>query len=134
MTKRTKYHLLTCDLIPKLLIDSITLDHAKNNQQNLSTAWMDYRKTFDLIPHALQETADLDTFTEKILNGKLHFLCSDGCLDCTLKIHKFLPKITSFLSVIVKNWKSSLQISAPNRTNSTNLINILKYLFQCNCP
>ena len=23
-----------------------------------------------------QETADLDTFTEKILNGKLHFLCS----------------------------------------------------------
>ena len=23
-----------------------------------------------------QETADLVTFTEKILNGKLHFLCS----------------------------------------------------------
>ena len=25
----------------------------------------------------LQETADLVTFTEEILNGKLHFLCSD---------------------------------------------------------
>ena len=25
-----------------------------------------------------QETADLVTFTEEILNGKLHFLCSDG--------------------------------------------------------
>ena len=25
-----------------------------------------------------QETADLLTFTEKILNGKLHFCCSDG--------------------------------------------------------
>ena len=24
----------------------------------------------------LQETADLVTFTEEILNGKLHFLCS----------------------------------------------------------
>ena len=24
-----------------------------------------------------QETADLVTFTEEILNGKLHFLCSD---------------------------------------------------------
>ena len=24
----------------------------------------------------MQETADLVTFTEKILNGKLHFLCS----------------------------------------------------------
>ena len=29
-----------------------------------------------------QETADLITFTEKILNGKLHFLCS--------KIRKYL--------------------------------------------
>ena len=26
----------------------------------------------------LQETADLVTFTEEILNGKLHFLCSEG--------------------------------------------------------
>ena len=27
----------------------------------------------------LQETADLATFTEEILNGKLHFLCSVSC-------------------------------------------------------
>ena len=27
-----------------------------------------------------QETADLVTFTEEILNGKLHFLCS--CMNC----------------------------------------------------
>ena len=26
-----------------------------------------------------QETADLVTFTEEILNGKLHFLCSVRC-------------------------------------------------------
>ena len=26
----------------------------------------------------LQETADLITFTEEILNGKLHFLCSEA--------------------------------------------------------
>ena len=25
----------------------------------------------------MQETADLFTFTKEILNGKLHFLCSD---------------------------------------------------------
>ena len=30
-----------------------------------------------------QETADLVTFTEEILNGKLHFLCSDK--DFTIK-------------------------------------------------
>ena len=29
-----------------------------------------------------QETADLVTFTEDILNGKLHFLCSENaCLE-----------------------------------------------------
>ena len=34
-----------------------------------------------------EETADLVTFTEEILNGKLHFLCSVGtyCLDRLLK-------------------------------------------------
>ena len=26
-----------------------------------------------------QETADLVTFTEEILDGKLHFLCSEDC-------------------------------------------------------
>ena len=28
-----------------------------------------------------QETADLITFTEKILNGKLHFLCSENSVS-----------------------------------------------------
>ena len=28
-----------------------------------------------------QETADLITFTEEILNGKLHFLCCDACIN-----------------------------------------------------
>ena len=27
-----------------------------------------------------QETADLVTFTEEILNGKLHFLCNAPCI------------------------------------------------------
>ena len=50
----------------------------------------------------LQEAADLVTFTEEILNGKLHFLCSVSYVcniisrkiklvsklqDCTLKMH-----------------------------------------------
>ena len=32
-----------------------------------------------------QETADLVTFTEEILNGKLHFLCSEYPLKVTLR-------------------------------------------------
>ena len=31
-----------------------------------------------------QETEDLVTFTEEILNGKLHFLCSELFLKATL--------------------------------------------------
>ena len=33
----------------------------------------------------LQETEDLVTFTEEILNGKLHFLCSVRCCIAALK-------------------------------------------------
>ena len=40
-----------------------------------------------------QETADLVTFTEKILNGKLRFLCSDNCADCCLLVRKGLTGI-----------------------------------------
>ena len=35
-----------------------------------------------------QETADLVTLTEDILNGKLHFLCSGTFTFCQLKIIK----------------------------------------------
>ena len=35
----------------------------------------DFFSKYDQIPN-LQETAALVTFTEEILNGKLHFLCS----------------------------------------------------------
>ena len=53
-----------------------------------------------------QETADLVTFTEEILNGKLHFLCSDEIYTLILKytfkigIHSFmtLPKKSEILS------------------------------------
>ena len=37
----------------------------------------------------LQETADLVTLTEEILNGKLHFLCSDSSI---MRIKKFIRK------------------------------------------
>ena len=32
-----------------------------------------------------QETADLVTFTEETLNGKLHFLCSVKSYQCSLE-------------------------------------------------
>ena len=37
-----------------------------------------------------QETADLVTFTEEILNGKLHFLCSVRCRIKTRTLSKLV--------------------------------------------
>ena len=43
----------------------------------------------------LQFPADFDTFTEEILNGKLHFLCSD--LVCAIEtLIQFLPTTPMF--------------------------------------
>ena len=123
MTKRIKHHLETYELIPEeqkggvsekqgtidqLLIDSMVLDHAKKNKRNLSTAWIDYRKAFDSIPH--------------------------DWLEKSLKIHKFPPKITNFISSLMKKWKTSLNISAQDKSISTSLIEILNGLFQGDCP
>ena len=40
----------------------------------------------DFFSKFLQDTADLVTFTEEILNGKLHFLCSDVCEESSYPI------------------------------------------------
>ena len=36
----------------------------------------------------IRTTADLVTFTEEILNGKLHFLCSENCTDGSYTFNK----------------------------------------------
>ena len=40
---------------------------------------------------SIKDTADLVTFTEEILNGKLHFLCSVSLLSFSLEALRFLP-------------------------------------------
>ena len=35
-----------------LFIDNIILKEVKTRQKNLATAWVDYKKAFDLIPHS----------------------------------------------------------------------------------
>ena len=44
-----------------------------------------------------QETADLVTFTEEILNGKLHFLCSDNINSSIHILHvRLYPRFFNF--------------------------------------
>ena len=42
---------------------------------------MSFKISFNIILKAPQETADLVTFPEEILNGKLHFLCNADTLE-----------------------------------------------------
>ena len=53
-----------------------------------------------------QKTADLVTFTEEILTGKLHFLCSGRCYSKFIQI-TFLRNIllynTRGIPVLIKN-------------------------------
>ena len=56
---------------------------------------------------SLQETADLVTFTEEILKGKLHFLCSEFFLTrCFGDTHRLTNKKSNlFVYILVVNWK-----------------------------
>ena len=51
-----------------------------------------------------QETPDLVTFTEEILNGTLHFLCNDNSLNYTVRndlaLYKKKELESTFLEVI----------------------------------
>ena len=72
-----------------------------------------------------QLSADFVTFTEKILNGKLHFLCSDKVLRTQghLGLYKKLCFLRSMrLSIsnlsLYKKWSFPLRISPVNVTKS----------------
>ena len=43
-----------------LFIDKMVLKHAKKNQRNLSMAWIDYSKAYDMVPHTwIEECLDI---------------------------------------------------------------------------
>ena len=60
----------------------------------------------------MQETADLVTFTEEILNGKLHFLCSDRIISGPLMSAKVTLKVS-----IVNPFSTSTLLLYPLKTS-----------------
>ena len=78
-------------------------------------------------------TADLDTFTEEILNGKLHFLCS----DCILNSPNFFPRETFFPETIINlPGKEDVEMySKPSRTSKTELfaVNVFHIKLHLKC-
>ena len=68
-----------------------------------------------------QETADLVTFTEEILNGKLHFLCSDRSCMPVLKFKLMLTYVRSRKIKSIN--KTSNSIKPFLNSTKTNFIN-----------
>ena len=57
-----------------------------------------------------QKTSDLVKFSEEILNGKLHFLCSDGSGNLKLNLKNQMD------SHKIKDWNISLALSIRDKT------------------
>ena len=60
----------------QLLIDKTMLKETKHKNRLLATAWIDYKKAYDMLPHAwILETLDLVKIAgniEKLLKGSMN--------------------------------------------------------------
>ena len=79
VTSRMSHHINTSKIIPneqkgnasntygtidQLIINKMVMDNVKLKQRNISTAWIDYKKAFDSVPH--------DWIIEKFLRKKMN--------------------------------------------------------------
>ena len=109
LTERTYRHLDQQNILPteqkgcrrgsygckdQLLINKMILEHANSKFRNLSTAWIDYKKAFDSVPHPW------------ILRS--------------LEIFKISPTIICFLKASMALWETNLYLSHSNGTLTSN--------------
>ena len=88
----------------QLLINKAILEEAKSKKKNLSTAWIDYKKAFDSVPH---------TWIEK-----------------SLQIYRVCPTTIRFITQSMKNWKTTLNLHHANGSLTSRPININSGIFQ----
>lgn len=123
ITSRMSHHIEAYNIIPpeqkgnasntygtidQLIINKMILEDAKKKKRNISTAWIDYKKAFDSIPH-------------------------DWMIE-VLKIHKFDQTIIQFFEQTMKTWKTSLHLRHENGEITTNEFNIKTGIFQGDSP
>ena len=71
--------------IDQLLINKMILDDCKTKKKNLSTAWIDYKKTFDSVPHT-------------------------WIIKC-MEIYKTCPVTVNFIAESMKCWKTTIYLN-----------------------
>ncbi len=80
------------------------LVEAKSKKKNLSTAWIDYKKAFDSVPHT-------------------------GIEKC-LEIYQVFPTTIKLIVQSMKNWKTTLNLHHVNGSVTSRPINIKSGIFQ----
>ena len=109
---RTYLHLEQNNIFPieqkgyrsELLINKMILENCKKRKQNLSCAWIDYKKAFDNVPH------------QWILRS--------------LKLFEVFPRVIGFLKRNMKKWKTQLTLTHESDILMSDNIDIKRGIFQ----
>lgn len=88
----------------QLIIDSVVCNQAATKNRNLYTAFIDYKKAFDSVPH--------DWLTK------------------VLEIYKISPKYIDLLKQIMGKWQTEIHLNTPKVMIRTSKININRGIFQ----
>ena len=88
----------------QLLINKMILEHCRKMKRNLSTAWIDYRKAFDSVPHSW------------ILK--------------TMQTYKVSPTLINLLNHSMSTWKTTMILNYSTSKIVTNPISIKNGIFQ----
>lgn len=88
----------------QLIIDSVIMNQARTNVRNIYTAYIDYRKAFDSVPH-------------------------DWLIEI-LKIYKISRPLINFLSHCMENWQTTLIINRNEEKIRTGEVKIKRGIYQ----
>ena len=88
----------------QLLVNKMILEGCRTRKKNLSTAWIDYKKAFDSVPHS-------------------------WIMKC-MEIYKICPVVTQFITAAMRTWKSTLVLNHPGGSLTSRPINIKSGIFQ----
>ena len=88
----------------QLMIKNVILENCKKKKKNLSTAWIDYKKAFDSVPHS-------------------------WILSC-LRMYRINPELTTFIEASMRQWKTSMVLVHESGVLETGPISIKRGIFQ----
>lgn len=88
----------------QFLVNKMILEDRRTRKKNLSTAWIDYKKAFDSVPHS-------------------------WIMKC-METYKICPVVTQFITAAKRTWKSTLVFSHPGGSLTSRPINNKSGIFQ----